>query len=402
MTIDPHSIWILGITMTKFGKHPDLDTVDLASEAALGALADGGVTMADMGVIAAGNLMGGALPIGQMVQKQVGQTGIPVYVANACATGATAIRTVVMSLKAGESDMGLAVGVEKLAGAGLLAGGSRKSDSNVWEPRGRYGAVAPVDGRIGTETMPGGFAQIGMEYGHRHGGTSFELFARISEKNHAHSTLNPLAAYSKAMSLEQIMGVVMIASPTTPPISRANCGGAAAGVLVSVGALSRLSGEQQRRAVKVAASVLTTDPWEEACQVLPDVNTLTRNAAAQAYETAGVGPGDLDLVELHDCFATAELVHYDNLGLCEPGGAVDFFNSGAPCRDGSTPVSVSGGLESKGHPIAATGIANVWEVCHHLRGEAGDRQIPDAKVGLAHVIGLGSACGVHVLERAAA
>ncbi len=115
--------------------------------------------------------------------------------------------------------------------------------------------------------------------------------------------------------------------------------------------------------------------------MLPNVNTLTRNAANQAYEQAGVGPEDLDLVELHDCFATAELVHYDNLGLCEPGGAVDFFDSGATWRDGKKPVNVSGGLESKGHPIAATGIANIWEVCHHLRGEAGDRQIEGAKVG---------------------
>jgi acetyl-CoA acetyltransferase len=154
--------------------------------------------------------------------------------------------------------------------------------------------------------------------------------------------------------------------------------------------------------VKVGASVLTTDPWEEACQVLPDVNTLTRNAAKTAYEAAGVGPEDLDLVELHDCFATAELVHYDNLMLCEPGGAVDFFNSGAPWRDGSKPVNVSGGLESKGHPVSATGIANIWEVCQHLRGEAGDRQIEGARVGLAHVIGLGSACGVHILEKSAA
>ncbi len=397
------TIWILGINMTKFGKHPDLDTVDLAAEATMAALADGGVTMADIGILAAGNLMGAGLGIGQMLQKQVGQTGIPVYnVANACATGATALRTVVMALKAGEADMGLAVGVEKLAGAGLLSGGSRKGDDNTWAPRGRVGAVAPVDGRIGTETMPGVFAQIGMEYGHRYGGTSFELFARISEKNHAHSTLNPLAAYTKAMSLEQIMGDIMIAYPNTRPMCSANCDGAAAAVLVTDAALKKLSAEQRRRAVKVSASVLTTDPWEEACQVLPDVNTLTRNAAAQAYEQAGVGPEDLDLVELHDCFATAELVHYDNLGLCEPGGAVDFFDSGAPFRDGSMPVNVSGGLESKGHPIAATGIANVWEVCHHLRGEAGDRQIADAKVGLAHVIGLGSACGIHILERSAA
>jgi acetyl-CoA acetyltransferase len=397
-------IWILGITMTKFGKHTDKDTVDLASEAVMGALADGGVTMRDIGVIAAGNLMGGAAGIGQQVQKQVGQTGIPVYnVMNACATGATALRTAIMSVKAGECDMGLAVGVEKLAGAGLLGGGGRaKSDGATWTPSGRYGAVAPVDGRIGTDTMPGVFAQIGMEYGHRYGGTSFELFARISEKNHAHSTLNPLAAYTKRFTLEQIMNDVMISYPNTRPMCSANCDGAAAAVVVSGAKLKTLSLEQQRRAVKVSASVLTTDPWEEACQILPNVNTLTRNAARQAYEQAGIGPDDLDLVELHDCFATAELVHYDNLMLCEEGGAAEFFESGATWRDGRLPVNVSGGLQSKGHPIAATGIANIWEVCHHLRNEAGDRQIEGAKVGLAHVIGLGSACGVHVLEKSAA
>jgi acetyl-CoA acyltransferase len=395
-------IWILGIYMTKFGKHPDKDIVDLASEAAMAALADAGVTMDQMGVLAAGNLMGGG-GIGQMLQKQIGQTGIPVYnVANACATGATALRTAIMSVKAGESDFGLAVGVEKLAGAGLLGGGGQaKKDGNEWTPSGRFGAVAPIDGRIGTATMPGTFAQIGMEYGHKYGGTTFELFAKIAEKNHAHSTLNPLAAYTKKMSLDDIMNDVMISYPNTRSMCSANCDGAAAAVVVSGSKLKTLSLEQQRRAIKVSASILTTDPWQEACQVLPDVNTLTRNAAKQAYEQSGVGPEDLNLVELHDCFATAEQVHYDNLMLCPEGGAVDFFNSGAPWRDGSKPVNVSGGLESKGHPIAATGIANIWEVCHHLRGEAGDRQIEGAKVGLAHVIGLGSACGIHVLEKSA-
>ncbi len=395
-------VFILGINMTKFGKHFDKDVVDLGAEAIMAALADGGVTMADMGIFAAGNLLGSG-GIGQQLQKQVGQTGIPVFnVSNACATGATALRTAIMAIKAGECDMGLAVGVEKLAGAGLLAGGDRAADGDSWTPQGRYGAVGPIDGRVGTATMPGVFAQIGMEYGHRYGGVDFELFARISEKNHSHSTLNPLAAYTKAMSLEQIMGDMMIAYPNTRPMCSANCDGAAAAVVVSGAKLKTLSLEQQRRAVKVSASILTSDPYEEACQVLPNVNTLTRNAARQAYEASGVGPDDLDLVELHDCFATAELVHYDNLMLCEEGGAADFFNSGATWRTGSTPVNVSGGLQSKGHPISATGIANIWEVCHHLRGEAGPRQIEGAKVGLAHVIGLGSACGVHVLEKSAA
>ena len=398
-------IYILGITMTKFGKHPDKDVVDLAAEAALGALSDAGVTMKDVGVLAAGNLMGAAAGIGQQLQKQIGQTGIPVFnVANACATGATALRTAIMAIKAGETSVGMAVGVEKLAGAGLLAGGARKEDNDTWTPSGRYGAVAPVDGRVGTETMPGVFAQVGMGYLHQYGTVpnAFELFAKISEKNHAHSTLNPMAAYQKKMTLEEIMGDVMIAYPNTRPMCSANCDGAAAAVVVSGEYLKTLSKEQQRRALKVSASILTSDPYQEACQILPDVNTLTRAGAQQAYEQAGVSPDDLDLVELHDCFATAELVHYDNLMLCEEGGAVDFFESGAPWRDGTLPVNVSGGLQSKGHPISATGIANIWEVCQHVRGEGGPRQIEGAKVGLAHVIGLGSACGVHILEKAAA
>jgi acetyl-CoA acetyltransferase len=357
--------------------------------------------MADIGILAAGNLMGAGASFGQALQKQIGQTGIPVYnVANACATGATALRTAIMAVKSGEVRMGLAVGAEKLSGAGLLGGGgTSKKDGNKFEPRGRFGSVLPTDGRIGTDTMPGTFAQVGMEYGHKYGGVSFELFAKISEKNHAHSVLNPMAAYQKRFTLDEIMNDMMIAYPNTRPMCSANCDGAAAAVVTSGEVLRTLSKEQQRRAIKVSASVLTTDPYQEACQILPDVNTLTRNAAKIAYEQAGVSPSDLDLVELHDCFATAELVHYDNLMLCPEGGAVDFFMSGATWRDGSMPVNVSGGLESKGHPIAATGIANIWEVCHHLRNEAGDRQIKDAKVGLAHVIGLGSACGIHILER---
>jgi acetyl-CoA acyltransferase len=389
-------VWILGIAMTRFGKHKDLDTLDLASQAALAALADADVSMKEIGVLAAGNITGATSTFGQQLQKQIGQTGVPVYnVANACATGATALRVAIMSVKAGETDFGLAVGVEKLSGMGLLAAPARPP-SDTWTPEGRFGAVAPLDGRIGTDSMPGVFAQIGMEYE----GAGFELFARIAEKNHAHSTLNPLAAYTKRLSLDEIMNDVMIAYPNTRPMCSANCDGAAAAVVVSGAKLATLSPSQRRRAVRISASVLTSDPWQEACQVLPDVNTLTRAAARQAYEAAGLGPEDLDLVELHDCFATAELVHYDNLMLCEPGGAVDLFESGATWRDGRIPVNVSGGLESKGHPISATGIANIWEVCHHLRGEAGDRQIHGARAGLAHVIGLGSACGVHILERA--
>jgi acetyl-CoA acetyltransferase len=134
---------------------------------------------------------------------------------------------------------------------------------------------------------------------------------------------------------------------------------------------------------------------------MPDVNTCTREAAKTAYEMAGVGPDDVDLVELHDCFATAEILHYENLGLCAEGEAGKLIDERQTWHGGRIPVNVSGGLLSKGHPLGATGVANIYEVTQHLRGEAGDRQVEGARVGLTHVIGLGSACAVHVLEKTA-
>ncbi|WP_428119492.1 thiolase family protein [Candidatus Poriferisodalis sp.] len=394
-------VWILGASMTKFARYPDKDLMDLAAEASLGALDDGGVTMAEMDVLAAGCLYEANGGVGQRLQKQLGQTGIPVFnVANACATGATAVRTVMMAIKAGEAQMGLAVGVEQMGKMGMLGGDrAARSDKQVFERKGRFGSVVGVEGRLGTNMMPGVFAQAGMEYAYENDGVGFEQFAKVAQKNHEHSTLNPLAQYRKAFSLEEVMASEVIAYPNTLLMCCPTGDGSAAVVLVSDEKLRTLSTQQQRRAVKVSASVLTSDPWTEGCQVQPDVNTLTRNAADAAYEASGVDPADLDLVELHDCFATAELRHYDNLRLCEPGGAGEWIDKGGPWRDGEIPVNVSGGLLSKGHPIGATGVANLFEVATHVRGEAGDRQVPDAKVGLAHVIGLGSSCGVHILER---
>ncbi|HEX5587506.1 MAG TPA: thiolase family protein [Acidimicrobiia bacterium] len=395
------AVWVLGASMTKIDRYPDKDLLDLASEASLNALADGGVTIHDMDVLAAGTQFSGGL--GQMLQHQIGQTGIPVYnVTNACATGATAVRTVYMSIAAGESDMGLAVGAEQMGKMGLLAGNAPRKDANVYEPSGRFGSVLPADGWLGSGTMPAVFGQAGMEYAYENDGVGFEQFAKVAQKNHEHSALNPLSQYRKVFSLEEIMEARVISYPNTLPMCCPTGDGAAAIVLVSDAKLKTLSLEQQKRAVKMSASVLTSDPWTEGSAAQPDVSTLTRNAAAQAYEKAGIGPEDLDLVELHDCFATAELIHYDNLGLCERGGAGAFIDSGAPWRDGSMPVNVSGGLLSKGHPIGMTGAAGVFEITTQLRGEAGDRQIEGAKVGMAHVIGLGSACGIHLLEKSAA
>ena len=311
-----------------------------------------------------------------------------------------------MAVKSGEADMGLAFGVEKLSGAGLLSGG--QSQGGLGELRGRLrvatGRSLPVDGRIGTEIMPGVFAQIGMEYGHKYGGTSFELFARISREEPFALDPQPPGRLHQ----EDVAGADhgrrddRLPQHPTHVLGQLRRGGGRRGGQ-RVQKLKTLSLEQQKRAVKISASILTTDPWEEACQILPDVNTLTRNAATPGLRASRDGTRPTSIWSSSTtaspppswCTTTTSM-------LCEQGGAVDFFNSGATWRDGTTPVNVSGGLESKGHPIAATGIANVWEVATHLRGEAGSRQIEGAKVGLTHVIGLGSACGVHILEKSAA
>jgi len=234
-----------------------------------------------------------------------------------------------------------------------------------------------------------------MEHSRQYG-TTFEQFAKISVKNHHHSTMNPKAMYQIETPLDDVMNAEMISYPNTKLMCSVNVDGSAAAVLVSEKKAKELGME---RAVKVKASVITSDPYQERDLVMPDVNTCTRKAAKEAYEMAGVGPEDIDLVELHDCFATAEMLHYENLGLCKDGDAGRMIDEGEVALGGKVPVNVSGGLLSKGHPLGATGIANIYEVSTHLRGEAGERQVEGAKLGLTHVIGLGSACGIHILEK---
>jgi acetyl-CoA acetyltransferase len=191
----------------------------------------------------------------------------------------------------------------------------------------------------------------------------------------------------------------MIAYPNTKFMCSINVDGSAAAVLCSEKKVRELG--LMKRAVKVRASIMTSDPWQERDLVMPDVNSCTRLAAKQAYAMAGVGPDDINLIELHDCFATAEILHYENLGICKDGEAGKMIDTGAVALGGRIPVNVSGGLLSKGHPLGATGIANIYEVCTHLRGEAGKRQVQGARIGMTHVIGLGSCCGIHILEKAA-
>ena len=254
----------------------------------------------------------------------------------------------------------------------------------------------PTEGLLGSLTMPAVFSEAGMEHA-RQFGTTFEQFAKISVKNHHHSTMNPKSRYQIETPLDEVMNSEMIAYPNTKLMCSANVDGSAAAILVSEKKVKELG---MKRAIKIKASVLTSDPYEKRNLIMPNVNTLTRNAVKQAYEMASVGPEDLDLVELHDCFASAEMLHYGNLGLCKDEDAGKYVDDGYFEIGGKLPVNLSGGLLAKGHPTGATGVANLYEICTHLRGEAGQRQVKDANIGMAHVIGLGSACGIHILEKA--
>jgi acetyl-CoA acetyltransferase len=376
-------VYVVGTDMIKFGRFPDRSVPDLGAQAALMALDDAGLTIHDMQALYCGNLGEASAMVGQRVLREIGQTGIPVVnTANACATGATAFREGWMAIKAGVYDIVLAVGVEQM-GKGLLGGAGG-------------GSGISTEGLLGSGTMPATFAHVGMEHSRKYG-TTFEQFAKVSVKNHHHSTLNPKAMYQIETPLQEVMGAEMISYPNTKLMCSVNVDGSAAAVLCSEKKAKELG--LMKRAVKVRGSALTSDPYSTRNLVMADFNGATRSAAKIAYEMAGVGPEDVDLVELHDCFATAEIVHYENLGLCADGEGGRMIDEGATALGGKIPVNVSGGLLSKGHPLGATGIANIYEITTHLRGEAGKRQVEGARIGLTHVVGMGGACAIHVLEK---
>jgi acetyl-CoA acetyltransferase len=366
--------------MIKFGRYADKDVPQLGADAAVQALKDAGMSIKDVEMFVCGNLFQANAMNAQRILQQIGQTGIPALnVSNACATGSTAFREAYIGVASGMYDVTMAVGVEQMGKMGLLGGGARSGGESV-------------EGVLGSGLMPAVFGQAGVEHMRKYG-TTAEQFAKVAVKNHKHSVHNPLSQYRIEVSLADVMKSRMVAYPNTLYMCCPTGDGAAAAILVS----AEKAKQYNARPIKVAASVLTSDPYTDRDLTMPDVNTLTKNAAKQAYEKSGVDPKDLNLVELHDCFATAELLHYENLGLCGEGEAGRMVDEGRTTLGGDVPVNVSGGLLSKGHPLGATGVANIYEIVTQLRGQGGARQVQGAKVGLAHVIGLGSACTIHIL-----
>lgn len=378
--LNMRDVYVVGVGMIKFGRYPEQDIGSLGGQAVLLALKDAGLSLKDIEIVMSGNLYQTSMS-GQRVLKEIGMTGVPVYnVANACASGSTAFREAVFAVGSGAYDSALAVGTEQMGKMGLLGAPADPSTS--------------PEGVLGTGLMPGVFGMAGMEHMRKYG-TSAEQFAKVSVKNHHHAMFNPLSQYQVEVSLEDVLNSRMVAYPNTLYMCCPTGDGAAAAIVTTAEKARQLMGGGKM--IRVSASALTTDPYTQRTLTFPDINTMTKEAARQAYEQAGMSPSDLSSVELHDCFATAELLHYENLMLCGEGEAGRMIDEGRTSLGGDIPVNTSGGLLSKGHPIGATGVANVCEIVWQLRGQAGGRQVPGHKAGMAHTIGLGSACAIHIL-----
>lgn len=404
-------VFIAGISMTRFGKRPEDSVKSLTAEAVTAALADAGAGVSDVEAAWFSNtrqpmLEGQNTVRGQIALRPLGLTGIPVVnVENACASGSTALLSAIHWIKAGAGDIALIVGVDKMVFpdrpervAAAFAGGTDIHD--------REGVVAWIRTMGGEDPGPDRslfmdlYAAQARAHMARHG-TTQEDFARVASKNHMAGALNERAQYRTPMTVEQVLAD----KPVVFPFTRAMCApvsdGAAAALVCSAAGLARLGGP--KRAVRVRGCALLS-AGDRAANDLD--NHIGRRAATRAYEQAGIGPDAVDVVEVHDATAYAEVQQIENLGLAEPGAVGARLRAGDFALGGRAPVNPSGGLVSRGHPVGATGIAQLFELTTQLRGEAGARQVEGARIAVAENGGgfLGveeAATVVTVLERAA-
>ncbi|MEU1370495.1 lipid-transfer protein [Streptomyces sp. NPDC005803] len=395
--------YIVGVGMTKFEKPETRDWQywDMATEAGTAALADASVTYEDVQQAAVGYCFQ-ASTAGQRAVYGLGLTGVPVYnVNNNCATGSTALMMARQFVEGGGSDCVLALGFEKMARGSLGGGGSDggAGDFRTSPVARHYGIMAAAHGFEMTPPTAQIFGNAAREHMERYGTTEAQL-AAVGAKNHRHSAGNPYAQFQDPYTVDEVLAAKTVHHPLTRLQCSPTSDGAAAAVVVSERFVERHGlGE---RAVEIAAQAMTTDTEASfASGTCIDAVGLpmSREAARQVYETAGVGPADLDVIELHDCFSINELLTYEALGLCGEGESGALVESGATTHGGRWVVNPSGGLISKGHPLGATGIAQAAELTWQLRGEAGTRQVPGARTGLAHNIGLGGAAVVTLLRR---
>lgn len=380
--------YVAGVGMHPFGRFPDRTLRDLGGTAVLAALDDAGIEPKAVDAAFVANSLGGALTGQQMIRGQtvlrdVGINGIPVVnVENACAGGSTALYEAVTAVRAGRARCALALGVEK------MYVGDRGATLKALESAGDVAVV----GGLGLQFT----AVYAMRLRERIDRGELELrhLVDMTIKNHRHGVSNPYAQFRQEVTAEQVSNSPRIADPLTLLMCSAIGDGAAAAVVVP----DRSALPSGRVAVEVRASQLRMGAIGSA--VGAPVATVCAEAA---YAEAGTGPQDIDVFEVHDAMAPGELVYYEDLGLCAKGGAGALLDSGATALGGRTPVNPSGGLSARGHPVAATGLAQIAELVWQLRGEAGERQVAGARIGLAQnsggwLEGEAAACAVHVLQ----
>ena len=376
---------IIGVGMSMFGKLPERSIVELGREAGVAAIKDAGVSPKDIPCVYCSNLYHNMV-LGERIAASLGITDSEVVnVENACAGGTTALRGAWLSIASGLYDMALAIGVESMT-TSPIAG-------KLIPP-----AKDDLDGMMGM-TMPAFFALFTKRHMELYG-TTPEQIAQISVKNHFHSTFNPFSQYQKEFTVEEILNSRMICEPITLLECCPNTDGASAAILCSADVAKKYTSKP----VLIAASVLKMGDYEYRRRDIT-FSDLTAKTAKDAYEMAGCGPEDIDLIELHDAFAPAELVHYEELGICPRGEGGRLIDEKATWLGGKIPVNPSGGLLSQGHPLSATGVRQVAEVTWHLRDQAGKRQVPNAKIGLTQVMGgtvtgiEAGACSVFILKK---
>ncbi|MFI5766564.1 lipid-transfer protein [Streptomyces sp. NPDC051563] len=392
--------YIVGVGMTKFEKPESKDWQywDMAKEAGDAALADAGIDYGLVEQVPVGYCFQ-ASTAGQRAAYELGLSGVPVYnVNNNCATGSTALMMARQFVEGGINDCVLALGFEKMK-RGALGGGADGGDFKTSPVARHYGIMAAGHGFEMSPPTAQIFGNAAREHMKLYGTTAAQL-AAVGAKNHRHSANNPNAQFQDVYTVEEILAAKAIHEPLTKLQCSPTSDGAAAAVVVSERFVEQHGlGD---RAVEIVAQSMTTDTEASfSSGSCIDVVGKPMSAAAgrAVFEASGLGIGDVDVIELHDCFSINELLTYEALGMCEDGGAGALVESGATTYGGRWVVNPSGGLISKGHPLGATGLAQAAELVWQLRGTAGPRQVAGARVGLAHNIGLGGAAVVTLLRR---
>jgi acetyl-CoA acetyltransferase len=379
-----NKVYVIGTGLRRFGRFPEATHTDFAWPVVREALLESGLAKDRIDVAYASSVFGGML-LGQQVLGKLGISGLPIVnLENACSSSAGGVREAAARIASGQSESALVFGVEMLS---QLGGGPLPLNADDWE----------VSNGV---TMPTIYAMRAQRYLHEHGLKPQEL-SEVTVKARAHGALNPLAQFQKAVTLAEVNASREIANPLRLMHCCPTGDGAAAVVLVSEKLAKSLGAKNP---VEIAATVLHSGLYEPGPASMIKSHASSKSAA-EAYEAAGIGPQDVDVAELHDSFAIAELMYYEAFQFCRPGEALGLLRSGATSLGGRHVVNPSGGLLSRGHPVAASGVAQIGELTRQLQGRSGRHQVEGARVGVAHVTGGGiagfehGACAVTILKR---